>query len=248
MTAESTIDTLRITFGLSCWSGDSLILFDAGQKPVPPRLYAVYGAQVPISISFLRFQEPVDGTGRITADKFSSITGYVFLDPSAQLPSDQTILVVDSAFLVSHVPLEVHDLGYVPLDSSTVQRIETLRQLRVQSSWTIARLGQVARASLVLFYPSDSTQILSLALIESDAVSFEDHISDRYEEQSKWRVDDGGEFDPQYYVVTAAFDSMGTCSLVRSWAGPEGDNSVLYTESNGRLVPVLEAYRYWVPE
>lgn len=245
---EPALDTLSMTFGLSCWSNDSLILFAAGERPLRQKFYAVYKTDSPIQLTFIRSQQPEVETSRITADHFSRIAGPLFIDASSQLPSDETVLVVDSSFLESHRPLALLPANQFKLDGSTVIRIENARHLKIQSSWPMCRLGTLALASLVLFHPSDSTQILSLVLVKPDGLSFADYVADVDDDVSKWRVDDGGEFDPQYYVITSAFDSAGTLFIVRNWAGPEGGNSALYSESKGRLLPILEGYRYWVPE
>jgi hypothetical protein len=88
---------------------------------------------------------------------------------------------------------------------------------------------------------------VSFILIKRESLAFEDYIGNRNEEGSIWRVDDDGVFNPKDFKVIAAFDSLGSLSIARSWAGPEGDNAVFYSVVGKRLVPILEAYRYWLP-
>jgi len=102
--------------------------------------------------------------------------------------------------------------------------------------------------ALVQYLPADSAQLVSLVLIRTESLAFEDYIGDRSEEGSVWRVDDGGAFNPHEFRIIAAFDSVGSLSIARSWAGQEGDNAVLYSVAGKQLVPILTAYRYWAPE
>ncbi|MDP2883773.1 MAG: hypothetical protein Q8P51_01970 [Ignavibacteria bacterium] len=217
-------------------------------RPPPTSLYAVYQTEQPIPLSFLQYQQSENTSGRITAYNFQFIRGPIFLSNAYSLPADQTILVVSSHFLAHHSPVLVEDLGYVPLDTITIRRIETERRLHVQFSWTLCRLGPSARAALVQFLPTDSTQIVSFILIKRESLAFEDYVGNRNSEGSIWRVDDDGVFNPKDFKIVAAFDSLGTLSIARSWAGPEGDNAAFYSVVGKRLVPILEVYRYWVPE
>ncbi|HCA81876.1 MAG TPA: hypothetical protein DEP53_19260 [Bacteroidetes bacterium] len=246
--SDSRSGTFETAFGLSCLSGDSLILFEDNSRPAPTSLYAVCQTEQPIPLSFLRHQQAENRSGRITARNFQSIPGPIFLSHEYSLPPDQTILIVSSHFLAHHRPLLVGDLGCVPLDTMTIRRIETERRLRVQFSWTLCRLGPSARMALVQYLPADSAQLVSLVLIRTESLAFEDYIGDRSEEGSVWRVDDGGAFNPHEFRIIAAFDSVGSLSIARSWAGQEGDNAVLYSVVGKQLVPILTAYRYWAPE
>jgi hypothetical protein len=241
-------ETLEIAFALSCMSGDSLILFEANMRPAPASLYAVYQTDQPVALTFLQDQQSENTSGRITARNFQFISGPVFLSKAHSLPANQTILVVSSGFLAHHSPLLVDDLGYVPLDTLTIRRIEAERGLQVQFSWTLCGIGPSARAALVQFLPTDSTQVVSFILIKSESLAFEDYVGSRNNEGSVWRVDDDGVFNPKDFKIIAAFDSLGTLSVAHSWAGQEGDNAGFYSAVGKHLVSVLEAYRYWVPQ
>jgi hypothetical protein len=53
--------------------------------------------------------------------------------------------------------------------------------------------------------------------------------------------------DPRTFLLVA-LHAGGATRLVVLWAGPEGEQAELAELRDGRIVGVLEAYRYWSPE
>jgi hypothetical protein len=99
---------------------------------------------------------------------------------------------------------------------------------------------------LTQFFPQGNSNIASLALITKERIVFENYQENTKDANSIWRVDDGGILDPRDFKILAAFQSPYGYELVRAWAGPEGENSVLLREDGAIFLTVLTQYRYWV--
>lgn len=232
-------------FGLSNEDGTQVVFYE-NYSHTPPQMYAVLTSGKNCLLSFLekRDRRPED-SGRETADNFANLAGVIFHAPGGCLKGDQTVIALDPKHLDKHQPLPVRPNELSPLTSTDISRIETMRKLKIQHSWNLASLGSDEKVALVQFAPQKDGNVACLALISKEKIAFEDYVGKTNDSAGVWRVGDGGEFGPGDFRILAAFRSSRGIELVRAWAGPEGENSVLLREDGTKLSAVLSQYRYW---
>lgn len=233
-------------FGLSNAKGDQVILLNHDEN-IPRQLNAILPSGENCLLTFVekRTRKPED-TGRQTAKNFDNLGGVVFQTMKECLTGDQTVVLVDPDHLDKHTPVPVKPDDFSPVDSADISRIEAAKKMKVQSSWNLAGLGPDATIALVQFIPQRNKNIASLVLITKKHIVFEDYRGNTKNDNSVWRVDDGGVFNPRDFQILAAFRTSSGYELIRAWAGPEGESSALLREEGAKFLTVLTQYRYWV--
>jgi hypothetical protein len=233
-------------FGLSNAKGDQVILLNNDEN-IPRQLNAILPSGENCLLTFVekRTRKPED-TGRQTAKNFDNLGGVVFQTPKECLTGDQTVVLIDPAHLDKHTPVPVKPNDLSPVESADISRIEAARKLKVQSSWNLASLGPDATIALVQFLPQRNKNIAGLVLITKKQIVFEDYRGNTKNNNSVWRVDDGGILNPAAFQILAAFRAPSGIELIRAWAGFEGESAALLREEGAKFLTVLTQYRYWV--
>ena len=233
-------------FGLSNAKGSQVIIYDNNTN-APNQLYAVLPSGEKCLLNFVekRTRKPADN-GRQTANNFDNLGGVVFQTSNKCLNGDQTIVLINPVFLDKHKPIPIAPLASSPLKKTDISRVEAARKIKIKSSWNLASLSSDTLIALIQFFPQENSNIASLALITKEHIVFEDYKGNTKVTNSVWRVDDGGIFNPDDFEILAAFQSPYGYELVRAWAGPEGETSVLLREDGAIFLKVLTQYRYWV--
>ena len=100
----------------------------------------------------------------------------------------------------------------------------------------------------VQFATQDSNGLASIVVDAGGLLLFEDYPATyRGLDESTWRVDDGGEFSPDFGVLFLG-QVRGVWLLVLTWAGAEGiDAYVLAADSSTSVREVEKTYRYTIP-
>ena len=70
----------------------------------------------------------------------------------------------------------------------------------------------------------------------------------RGEGEDIWRVDDGGELDPQYIRVVFLLRRGASIVLGIDWAGTEGNDLSVFVSDVDRFTKAIEDYWYRAPE
>ncbi|OGW26420.1 MAG: hypothetical protein A2X56_12365 [Nitrospirae bacterium GWC2_57_13] len=233
-------------FGLSNAKGDQVILYNHDEN-IPGQLHAILPSGGNCLLTFVekRARKPED-TGRQTAKNFDNLGGVVFQAPKECLAGDRTVVLIDSDHLDKHTPVPVKPDEFSPVDSADITRIESAKKMKVQSSWNLAGLGPDATIALVQFLPQRNKNIASLVLITKKHLVFEDYRGSTKNNNSVWRVDDGGILNPRDFQILAAFRTPSGIELIRAWAGFEGESAALLREEGAKFLTVLTQYRYWV--
>lgn len=193
-------------------------------------------------------KESEHSTHRQIASNFQETGGNLFYVESESLTPGQTYLIVSGRYLANHQPLHLALKHYTPLDSTAIERISRARARAIRQSWHLASLDTIGEIAIVMFEQNDTNPLASLVVVKKSSLIFEDYVGDASSEGSVWRVDDGGEFGAKAISIIAAFQSTDGIELARIWAAFEGENTEFLRQSFNRFVPVLDYYRYWVPE
>ena len=244
--AATAADFSPFYLGLSNANGSQVIIFDSNAI-IPATLSAVLPSGETCQLSFAekRMNRPGD-SGRQTAHNFDNMGGSVFQAGKGCLTGDKTTVLMAPEYLGKHKPILVKPGALSPLDRNDISRIEAAKQLKIKFTWRLAALSPDAMIALVQFLPQGNNNLASLVLITKDRIVFEDYKGSTTDTDSIWRVDDGGIFNPRDFEILAAFRSPHGYELVRAWAGPEGESTVLLREEGAIFSNVLTQYRYWV--
>lgn len=194
-----------------------------------------------------------NNNGRELANNIPNLSGYLFKVEGGAAMRDETYVLVDSAVFPQAALLELQ-----PADPAGPQlaardplrkSVETAKGRKIQAAWKLAGLGPDRQLYLVQFVRQDKDMLFSLVLEEDGKLSFKDYpaeITDN--EYSVWRVDDGGEVNPQMFSLLFAAQSADGLLLGLNWWGAEGVNSFfLQQEGNGFIELAIEYGRYISP-
>ncbi len=101
----------------------------------------------------------------------------------------------------------------------------------MKDAWGLGRLAPDREFFLVLFERKDDTALFSIVMARPSKLVFLDFPGSYKDEGSVWRVDDGGEVDPQFFDMVLAFESGQGVEFMYSWRGAEGDSIGLVKEA-----------------
>lgn len=236
-------DSVGTWFGWTDSSGTRLLLAETKHPfTTGSRSFAILPSGDVIPLEHPRHRKKVPSwNGRETASEFDAAPGVVFDVPERRLEADATYLVVDSIFLTTHTPLAVAPRLCLEISPDSLST-QSILPGRPEQAWRLARMDG---ASVTAMRFAGSPPLAGLTLISGDSAWTEALPGAASDSQSVWRVDDEGNFDGCAFTIRAAFVSKAGISVARSWAGPEGESSVLLRPDSARLVPVLKGYRYW---
>ena len=245
---SQTIDPGDVSFGFADSSGRFLLANKINLNS-KNSYYTVISSGKIFKLDFVEErEEKEESTGRQTASNFKNSGGFLLKSPFIKLDQDKTYLIADSNYLSQHTRLSIEPVSYTPLTSNNIEQIEKVKGKQIKSSWQIGKTDDGITLTLVLFQPGKDTALASLILMKNGLTIFEDYPGSLKDEYSVWRVDDGGEFDPQAINVIALFYSSDGYKIARTWSGEEGENSVFLVQKGNDFKPVVEYYRYWVAE
>lgn len=205
------------------------------------------GALVPLRS--LGHQEGTsDGNGRRdTQSDFGNLDGALFAVTESRLVPNGTYLVVSSRFLSAHGPIPLRRIDTTEFDDALQVRVNGRRGRLLDGSWRRYRVDTAGEIGLALFRRTGADALASLVLSWNGKLLFRDYPGNTSDSLSVWRIDDEGIFVHASISCIAAFRSPTGIVLATTWAGAEGESSELLRDSSDRLVPFLDAYRYWSP-
>jgi len=137
--------------------------------------------------------------------------------------------------------------GTEVLNEETKLQIEDIKGRSVQEGWIIDKYSEGTQVLIVVFEPKGSNLLMSIVLKTAVDIKFLDYpvVSDG---QSAWRVDDGGKIDPKLFSILFATPTNEGLLIVVSWAGAEGENTIILLENADGLSQLpYEIGRYWSP-
>ncbi|MGE5371624.1 MAG: hypothetical protein ACM3QZ_06495 [Solirubrobacterales bacterium] len=256
------VDTakLKSTFALASEDGKRLILFctEPGVKPESLTVAIGENGRV-LPVTFQKHQKANDqDSGRQTADNFDNMDGDLYLITTEKAEPDETYYLADPTVFVPQAilnarPWNDRDNSLAPpaLDKKTLTQVEKAKGRKIDQSWILSDLDTGMKAALILFKRQGDNMLASIAFIKQDKVMFYDmpaSYKDVVENDSAWRVDDGGEIGPGNFNIL--FYAQGTKGLIMgiAWGAPEGEAAFIVQEDGANLVETdIQASRYWVP-
>lgn len=227
-------------------SGTLLLALDSVPDP-STILGAVCWGGVALPVRYDRRQARQAGdNGRQLAYNFRNQQGDVFRVTQERAPPDKTCYLSRDSTLLANASLAAMR---EPSDCSPAHasRLAAGKRRQVTHCWRIASTPTNLDVLAVQFATIDSNALASLAVVGDTSLWFQDFPA-IYNDESTWRVDDGGVFSP------TAFDILFVAALpygfvmAIAWAGAEGEScELLLADSAGAFRKVTTGYRYWAP-
>ena len=202
-----------------------------------------------LEVRFLGVQERSQSSdGRQTARNFDYEHGALFEVAGGQAEPNETCFLIGPSLLALgalELPRRPRQPSCDPADSARITQAKTRR---VVSCRRLATVGSGASVLSAEFEPQGDSSLASLVLTDSATLTFVDFAAENRPEDGTWRVGDGGEFYPDDFHLLLVIDAPGAKAMALTWAGEEGESSMLEVALAGTagFEEVVRGYRYWV--
>ena len=177
---------------------------------------------------------------------FDKQPGFVYLAPEKHLSKNKTYMLsspgplVDALIPLSRPSGEPYSI--TPMNTEAVDRIEALKNRRIDFCTVLAETDDGGQIDMVLFDRMGDELLFSIVYIDDEQVLFWDNPTEYvdYLDGGVWRVDTVG---PGYFDVMflARFDAGWM--LMLNWGAFEGESVVLLCEKDGAFIE-LDRYLY----
>lgn len=242
------VQSLVATFAISNSDGNKLITFTMPAQAVD---YACLDTAIgkngqPFAISYIGEQVANDiDTGRVSASNFDNMPGNVYQISDPPVEANQTYFLYDSGNNITENLLVPTVDETVAISADALAEVSAAKGRMAQQGWQLKEYENGSRILLLLFVPDGKNLLMSIAFKTSDKIKFMDYPA-ILNNNSAWRVDDGGTVDPRFFTVLFAVNTTDGMAAAISWAGSEGENTFFLIESGNTLIEMPEsAYRYW---
>lgn len=227
-------------------SGTQLLALDSVPDP-STILGALCWGGIALPVRYDRRQARQAGdNGRQLAYNFRNQQGDVFRVMQERAPPDKTCyLSRDSALLANASTAAMRE----PSDCSPTHasRLAAAKRRQVIHCWHIASTPTNLEVLAVQFATIDSNALASLAVVGDSSLWFQDFPA-VYNDETTWRVDDGGVFSPKDFDILFVAALPYGYVMAIAWAGAEGEScELLLADSAGAFRTLTTGYRYWAP-
>lgn len=199
-----------------------------------------------LTIKYTGQREPApDNTYRDTLDNFDKMGGHYYQVVDNKTDNDQICLMTDAGFYKERKLIATRSLFEEKLPAEAVSRIEKARGRKIKNSWGLADMGSGRKLYLVLFERVSDDALAGIIMVSSSSLVFLDFKGSYKDEDSVWRVSDGGEINDTMFSVKYAFEGKNGVEFAYGWQGPEGESIALVQQSAGQFIQLLDSYRYY---
>ena len=204
-----------------------------------------------VQVQFERRQpEGADSTGRQTPRNFANTAGAVFRITGAKVSADVTCMLADESFVRGATVLPLKR----PADDARCPKarypdFQADKGRPVVGCWPIAESTAGARIALIEFERRLTYALASLIVVDGDRRIYVDYPAKfKAPGDTLWRVDDGGEINPDSFRVVFLLKRGSSYLLAVDWGGAEGSALALHvSESGGQFKEVLSDSWYRSP-
>jgi hypothetical protein len=199
--------------------------------------------------------DPKKDLGRESSYNFDNMSGQVFRVERDPGEDDGSCFLAPGAFLAPRhlVPFARRIVEAAAKDAcgaATSGRLAEAKGRPVKGCRPLYNIEGYGRFLAVEYELKGKDALAALVLENKDRLIFEDLPGNPDGgEESVWRVDDGGVFDPDGFEVlfVLATQDGSQIEIGYSWLGGEGASLNLIRSSGGKFVEVKNGYRYLAP-
>lgn len=237
----------NMAFGFGDLEGDSVIMLNIPEGMNGEDVKFAYSSQGKIDLIYLKSQEATpEDNHRQNSYNFKNLAGELYGVKGNPAPEWETLLFAPAEFYQNRNYLEkATPYNSIELSDEDKMSIETDKNRSIKKSQSI---GNYAQGSLYFaeFEKKKDSVLVSLVWMDETGNTYLDFPAE-YNEMSTWRVDDGGEFDFEYFKIIAVFKSDQGVEILTDWVGAEGSSVNYYLANNGKFEPVKNTYFYSAP-
>ncbi|RCX22688.1 hypothetical protein DFP94_101269 [Fontibacillus phaseoli] len=247
-------------FGFANADGSQIIV--TGQKSGLESSLLEYGNMIgeggkTFEVRFVKWQKSSEqSNGRDTANNFANLEGYIFEVIDGKATPNETYYVVNEqdfdfeSLLEITSPAQTERATNAELEAeeTLMENISLMRDHDVSQIWTLADVGSERKLYLVRFENKDKDRLFSIVLFNGEDFLYRDYPAVAKDDNSVWRVDDGGEVSPDMFQLLLAAETEQGLLLGLSWWGAEGINSFFLLEDGENFEELdIEYGRYTLP-
>lgn len=173
--------------------------------------------------------------GRQAAYNFDNMEGDIYaIEEGKATPNESYYLVTEEQFDVrALIPLKPSADLELPDDAA--QKIAEAKGRAIEHGWLLAHAQDGRRIYVIEFQRQGEDMLASLVWEEDNRLLWMDYPA-AYDENSTWRVDDGGEISPDMFrFLFAARGADDGIVLGVQWLGAEGENLTVLRSSGDRF-------------
>ena len=245
------LQSSQLMFGYLDAAGSRILAADPEGKQQTPREQFIQAVIAPGELADIRFTKHQarsdQDSGRQIRYNFDHDEGDLFRLSSPVTPADPdtgVVLAQKDAF-AGHDFLQVeHAEGSLPKEAAA--RIKQAKGRNIHSQGLIGQIAPDVQLGIVQYDKDGGKPLASLVLITPDTLLFRD-FEGTDDPGSTWRVDDGGQMDPQLFHVLFVTRSGPGYTLGYEWWGSEGSNLAVLQQDGGAFRVVQEGGRYTAP-
>lgn len=234
----------NIAFGFADLDGDSLILIDKPEALEGKEFTSAFSSNGHIKLNYLGHQTSNENdNNRLNAYNFKNLEGELFQVDGQPAPLWEAVLFVPTDFIQARKHLAKTSVR--ELSRQERVQIEADKGRSLKKSEHIASFAEGSLYFTEFDKKGDSVLVSVVWIGEEENVYLD--FPAEYNEMSTWRVDDGGQFDFEYYKIIAVFKSDQGIEMVTDWVGAEGSSVNYFLGVNGKFESVKSTYFYSAP-
>ena len=244
--AQAVLNTegLNALFGFADETGTKLMALTDGIEPGEAENIDLEGYKLAIgegggqvlSIRYTKHQDRSEqDNGRQSMYNFDNMAGDIYaIEAGKATPNESYFLVSPEQFDIDAlIPLKPSaDLA---LPDDVAKKIAEEKERAIKQGWLLAHAQDGQRIYVVQFERQGENMLASLVWQEGERLLFMDYPA-TYDQNSAWRVDDGGEISADMFrFLFAARSEDDGIVLGVQWMGAEGENLNILSSSGDRF-------------
>jgi hypothetical protein len=236
----------QMTFAYTDGSGKRLLGFESRN---PKRfVQAIFAPGQRLTVKYAKHQKGTeDSTGRQTEWNFDKDQGELYKLAQGKIARNESVLLAEKNAFQGHEFLKVKAVKSGSLSKTLIRKIEKEKKRKVASQGLIGLASANVQIGIVVFEKvAGKKPLASLVLATKSELIFEDFVGND-DDQSTWRVDDGGVLTPGEFKILFATRSKAGYALGFEWYGAEGSSLKVIQQKGKKFRNVLEGYRYTMP-
>ncbi|MFF2089621.1 hypothetical protein [Paenibacillus sp. NPDC058174] len=236
-------------FGFANSTGSKLLAeWGDGGEPPKGNLIAIGDQGRVVTVTYAGSQEETEAdNGRQTSQNFDQSRGWLYDVIGGNATDNESYFIIDKTLLNENMLLPLRGAEQQTEPAALKADIEKLKGRKVESVSPLQQIGADQHAYLVVFAREGDDMLASLAF--SDGVQWVFHdFPATYDENSTWRVDDGGVIEPEYFSFLLAAATESGFLVGYKWMGAEGENVDFLSIADGKATEIKPGYgRYMSP-
>ncbi|TVY03294.1 hypothetical protein [Cohnella terricola] len=209
---------------------------------------AIYAPGKIADVRYVKQQKRAeDSNGRQNQWNFDRDAGELYAVVKGKIPGNESVLLAEKGAFQGHEFLNYKPLSKGAFAKGDIAGIEKAKKRKVAQQALLGQVSKNLQIGLVTFERKKGQKPLaSLVLKTESGLLFED-FEGNDDDQSTWRVDDGGTIAPDMFKILFVTKSKAGYALSYEWIGEEGYSLTVLQQNKTKFRSVMHGYRYAAP-